>query len=123
MNEHVGQSMSSWFMWAFGISMIASFILWLIFAQFSMRRIERDMKASGLPNTFVWDGLGGRIIFYACAIALPERVANRVDSRLINSPLIRSYASRADRIRAQLFLVCLGAWIVIGFYGFLFGTD
>lgn len=109
-------------MWAFGISMCTSFVMWLVFAKFTMRRIERKMKEDGLPNNFVWDGLGGRIIFYACTIALPEKIAHRADKRLINSPLVRGYSSTADKVSARLFLLCLFAWLIIGLYGVVFGT-
>lgn len=121
MNEYVGQPMSTWFIWAFAIGMLMSCLLWLAFAHFTMRPIEKRMKKEGLPDSFTWDGTGGRIIFYACALALPERFADRINPRLIDAPLIRSYASRADRLRGIVFLSAFSIWILIGFIGVLLG--
>ena len=95
MNEYVAEPMSIWFMWFFGVGAMSSCILWLVFAQFTMRRIERQIKEAGISVGFLWDGLGGRIVFYGYAIALPERLALRIE-RLINVNLVRSYANKAD---------------------------
>lgn len=101
--------------------MMVSFIMWLSFAHFTMRRIEKQMKDDGLPDSFLWDGVGGRIIFYAYAIALPQKIALKFDRRLIDSGLVRSYASSRDRLRAKLFLLFINVWIVGCFVGFFCG--
>lgn len=93
---------------------IASAISWLTFAQLSMRPMEKRMKADGVPNGFVWDGVGARIFSYAFAIVLPEKFALRL-TRLMDVKLIRSYASRADWWRGLFFLSITYTWILIVF--------
>lgn len=92
--------MSGSYFWIFGALMIATFVSWLIFARLSMARIERSMAKDGLPRPCPWDGPGARIVLYAYAIALPKKLAERLDIRLINDPLVRRYASGADWFRA-----------------------
>lgn len=105
----------------FFILAIVMSIAWLTFSRLTMARIEGKMKAQGLPETFQWDGVGGRVFFYAFAISLPEKAALRIDQRLINSALVRSYASRADRFRGVFFLCSFCLWIIITFIGILVG--
>jgi len=115
--------MSRWFFWSFGTGMMATFISWLIFARLSMSRIERDMKRDKLADMFAWDGIGGRIIFYAYAIVLPERMATRIDGRLIDALLVRKYANYADRIRGFVFLMATNIWLLIVLAGVIVGME
>ncbi len=85
-------------------------ISWLVFGQLSMKRMEREMKADGLPNCFAWDGVGARITFYALAIVLPERIALRL-KRLMDVEVIRSYATNFDWCRGLFFLTVTNTWI------------
>lgn len=114
--------MSEWFMWFFGVGAMSSCILWLVFAQFTMRRIERQIKEAGISVGFLWDGLGGRIVFYGYAIALPERLALRIE-RLINVNLVRSYANKADWWGSVLFIVTSHLWIGFTFLSMLLGIQ
>lgn len=109
-------------MWFFGVGAMSSCILWLVFAQFTMRRIERQIKEAGISVGFLWDGLGGRIVFYGYAIALPERIALRIE-RLINVPLVRSYANQADWWRSVLFIGTSHLWIGFTLLSMLFGIQ
>lgn len=93
---------------------------WLTFGQFSMRPIEKKMKTDGLPNQFAWDGLGGRITFYALAIVLPERFALRLN-RLMDVSAIRSYANNRDWWRGMIFITVTNTWIISIFGGTIFG--
>jgi len=114
--------MSEWFMWFFGVGAMSSCILWLVFAQFTMRRIERQIKEAGISVGFLWDGLGGRIVFYGYAIALPERLALGIE-RLINVNLVRSYANKADWWGSVLFIVTSHLWIGFTFLSMLLGIQ
>lgn len=102
---------------------MATFISWLVFARLSMARIERDMKRDKLTDMFAWDGIGGRIIFYAYAIVLPERIAKRIDGRLIDALLVRKYANYADWIRGLVFLMAANIWLLIVFAGVIVGIE
>lgn len=104
------------FLFFFIFGLIAGMAL-IAFSRLTMARIERDMKAAGLPDTFLWDGTGGRVVFYAFAIALPEKIAQRIDRRLIDAPLVRRYASRADRLRGLSVIWSFSIWIIVTFAG------
>ncbi len=88
---------------------IAAAISWITFAQFSMRPMEKKMKACGIPSGFQWDGVGVRIFSYAFAIVFPEKLALRL-TRLMDVKLIRSYASKADWWRGFFFLTIIYTW-------------
>lgn len=83
----------------------------LIFAQFSMRPMEKKMKADGRTNDFLWDGVGARIFSYAFAIVFPEKLALRLN-RLIDVKSIRSYARKSDWWRGVFFLSITYSWLV-----------
>lgn len=119
--ESPSQPLSLFFVWFFVAGMFSSFCMWLLFAQMTMRRIEKQMKEDGLPDSFIWDGVGGRIVFYACALGFPEKIAYRIDKRLIDARLVRSYSSPGDRICAILFLLLMSCWILGTFVAVLLG--
>lgn len=92
---------------------------WITFARLTMARIERDMKKDSVPEGFLWDGLGGRIFFYAFAIVFSESKAKRID-KLINVSLVRSYANHRDWHRGLIFIIASSACIFVTIAGFLF---
>lgn len=99
------------FFLVFGLLAMITFISWIAFARLSMARIEREMRADGLPRPCPWDGVGGRAIWYAWAIALPIGPWNRLNDPLIDVPRVRQYASRRD--------VILGRWLMGSGYTFV----
>lgn len=121
MNELIDQPISPWYMWFVAIGFLFVGIFWLIFAQSTMRRIEKALKADNAHNDFVWDGLGARIFSYAFAIVLPEKVAHRLN-RLMDVKLIRSYATEADWWRGLFFLVITYLWLGVSLLGAALGA-
>lgn len=105
-----------WFTVSFFGLFIVTALTWILFARFSMARIEQSIKKNGYPESFAWDGVGGRIVFYALAIVLPEKLANRID-RLIDVSLVRRYATRKDWFFGVCYLVATNAWLVVSFVG------
>lgn len=79
-------------------------VSWILFARLSMARIERAMEKDGAQKKFQWDGVGGRIVFYALVIVLPENKAERMN-QLIDVALVRKYALRRDKVLGNFFLV------------------
>lgn len=79
------------------ISFFAFAISWICFARISMSYIEREMKKEGKEPP-KWDGMGARIVGYACAITFPKgslRTYILVDvaaARRISRPLDRKLA-------------------------------
>jgi hypothetical protein len=94
-----------WDVVLFVLSFVFMAAAWVGFARLTMARIEREMKRDGLPRPCPWDGPGARILWYAHAISLPVGRFNRADNPLIDVPLVRKYATRADVIRGRLLLV------------------
>ena len=122
MHKHAAQPMSEWFFWFFLIGFLLTAIFWIAFARFSMARIEREMKKDNLPDTFLWDGLGGRIVFYALAITLPEKTAQKIN-RLIDVTQVKSYSKKQDATLGLLFLISANTWIIISLIAMAFGLD
>lgn|SRR5690554_715834 len=116
------ENSKDWFLFTCLILLFVTAFSWISFARFSMARIEKAIKEEDGSNSFAWDGIGVRTIFYAYAIALPERFAIRLEQRLIQSSLVRSYSSQFDHINALTFLVssnllvvaCLVGWCIWG---------
>lgn len=109
-------SLTDWMFLLSGVFFIFTTITWITFARFTMGRIEKSMKADGLPEGFLWDGLGGRVFFYAYAIIFTEQGAARID-RLINTKLVRSYANKSDWWRGVFFIVISHIWVALIFIG------
>lgn len=122
METQFSEPMSDWFFWFFLVGMLSTFITWIAFARLSMARIERALKADGADQGFHWDSLGGRIVFYALAIALPEKIAHRID-RLIDVSLVRSYSTKKDWILGTAFLLAGDIWIIVSLIAFAFNLD
>lgn len=96
-------------------------IAWLIFARLTMHRIELQMKNDNIPDSFLWDGIGGRIFFYAFAIAFPVGLAKRMN-QLIDVSLVRSYSNEADMYRGIIFLIATFGCTVVTLIGILIGA-
>ncbi|MGQ9427036.1 hypothetical protein ACXYTJ_15385 [Gilvimarinus sp. F26214L] len=109
--------MDGWFYWAFMVSMMATFISWLLFGRSTMARIEHQIKKDGLDRPCPWDGPGARIVWYAWAIALPIGRLNRKDDPFIDVPLVRRYSNGSDRVVAIFMVISSGAFLAIGVVG------
>lgn len=111
MNEYVAQPMSDWCMWAFVTGLVGTAIFLLLFAQLTMRRIEKQIKQDKVETYQSLDFGGTRIITYAYVIVLPEKIASRMD-RLINVGLVRHYANKRDWFLGLGFILAGDAWII-----------
>lgn len=120
--EYVAEPMNDWFFWFFLVGALSTFFIWLGFARLSMARIKKQLKSEGVTDFVPWDGISGGIVFFAYAIALPERFALKIN-RLIDVELIRAHARRKDQVLASLFLIIADIWIVVSLVAFIFGWD
>ncbi|MBR9980398.1 MAG: hypothetical protein KFF50_05160 [Desulfatitalea sp.] len=110
------------FLFVFLVVTMAGFLSWIFFARLTMARIEREMRADGLPRPASWDGIGYRALWYSHAMVLPIGIWNQPDDPLIDVPLVRRYAKRADIIRAWVFFVSMYlACFMLILYLLLFG--
>ena len=92
---------------------------WIVFARFTMSRIEKRMSEKGFLNVANWDGIGARVILYAYALVLPQKYAQRIESRLINSISVKSYSDSKDRISGIIFLISSNTLMVSCFIGWV----
>lgn len=122
MEYQLTEPMSEWFFWFFLIGMLSTFFTWIAFARLSMSRIERTMRRDGLINTFTWDGLGGRIVFFALSIVLPVKLAYRINA-LIDVAAVRKYSSNIDWFLGLLFLLSGNIWILGSMIAMIFDLD
>jgi hypothetical protein len=120
--EYVAEPMNDWFFWFFLVGALSTCFIWLAFARLSMARIKKQLKSEGVTGFVPWDGISGGIVFFAYAIALPERFALKIN-RLIDVELIRAHARRKDQVLASLFLLIADTWIVVSLVAFIFGWD
>ena len=96
------------------LCLIIMMISWVIFGFFSMRRIEKSIMAEGKPRPCSWDGIGGRVIWYAYTVSLPAYFFNELDDRQLNTADVKRYTTRADRIRAWVLMVSGHSMAVLG---------
>lgn len=112
MNEYVAQPMSLLCMWIFGLGLVSTAISLLSFAQFAMRRIEKQIKEAGRDTHQPLDFAGSKIVTYAYAIVLPERFALRLH-RLIDAQIVRDYSNKTDWVLGLFFIVASHLWIIL----------
>ncbi len=115
----MSKELESWLTWFWAIGLIAQGGFWIIFAQFTMRRIERHQ------NGTIWDLLnqekGVRILSYAFLILFPANITNRLVSyRKVE--IIQKYATNADWWRALLFYSTHFTWLFITVIGVASGA-
>lgn len=122
MEYQLTEPMSEWFFWFFLIGMLATFVSWIAFARLSMSRIERAMKNDGLIDAFTWDGVGGRIVFFAIVIVLPAKLTYRMNS-LMDVATVRKYSSSLDWLLGLLFLLSGDIWIFGSLIAMAFDLD
>jgi hypothetical protein len=91
----------------FIVSFTSLFIAWIVFRLSSMRRIEAKVRAEG-RNLTGWDGVGGRVVWYAMVIWLPIPHPNWMKNPLIDVEAVRSHATPRDRKLAAWF--ALSGW-------------
>lgn len=84
----------------------------IAFAQFTMRRMEKQFSDESRSAQVRGDFGGGRIIRYALVILLPAHLSKNLN-RLIDVELVRSRATKADWWRALLFSVISSIWLVL----------
>lgn len=94
-------------------------VSWIFFARFTMGRIEKRIAKDGFADNLDWDGVGARTILYAYAIVLPEKYASRLEKRLLNSSLIRKYATSSDWTSGLVFLISSNSLVLICLIGWL----
>lgn len=112
MNEYVGTPMREWLVWAFAISTICTGIFMISFAQFTMRRMEKQFAKESRSAQIRGDFGGGRIIRYALVILLPANLSTNLN-RLIDVELVRAHMSNGDWWRALLFIFSSSFWILL----------
>lgn len=98
-------------MWVFGVGFLSTVFFLLIFAPFTMRRIENQAITEHPQYRKPLDFGGGSVIFYAYAILFPEHIALRID-RLLDVRTIRSYATNTDWMLALFVVVSSHVWII-----------
>ena len=97
------------------ITFFAMATSWILFARLSMTRIERDMKADGLPRPCSWDGPGVRVLWIAWAISVPVGPFNLVNDPSIDVLTVRKYANANDKKRAIAVMISGYSFVLVVF--------
>lgn len=69
------------FAFVFAGCLLTVMVSWLVFGRMSMARIEKAIMAEGKPRPCSWDGVGGRLVWYAYAVALHHQEINPESSQ------------------------------------------
>jgi hypothetical protein len=91
--------------------LVSTIISLLVFAQLTMRPIEKKMRAARKDTISQWDGPGWRVMWYAWAIFLPICGFNNSRDPLLDPVEVKKYANRKDWL--------LAAWLFISCYGMI----
>ena len=118
----INNTATDWFFIIFLTLFSLTAVSCLLLAQFTVRRIEKEIKRSEVAYEKAADFGGSRIVTYAYAVLLPERIAQRL-APLIDATLIRSYATGMDWWRSLFFVLASHCWIGVGIIGGLFILD
>ncbi|WP_111641394.1 hypothetical protein [Marinimicrobium alkaliphilum] len=110
-------TLENFYFWAFGLSFLTFGPSWILFARLTMARIERQIAQDGYPRPCPWDGPGGRALWYAYAVGLPIGLFNDENDPFINVPLVRRYATPADKIRGFVMVVSGNIFVVVAVIG------
>lgn len=114
----ISKDLEFWFMWFCTIGFIVQGFFWIIFAQFTMRRIEKRPEFD-IYRELLNREKGGRITTYALVILFPVRFPNRWISSEVE--IIQQHATRADWWRALLFYITLFSWLFVFILGAVLG--
>ena len=120
MNEYVAPPLSDWCMWSFLIGLVSTAFFLLLFAQLTMRRIEKQIKNNNLKTYQPLDFGGSRIVTYAYVIVLPEKIAHRM-KRIIDVELVRSYIRKSDWFIGLGLIIASDAWLISTLLCFFMG--
>ncbi|SFR47797.1 hypothetical protein SAMN05216203_0661 [Marinobacter daqiaonensis] len=71
--------------------------------------------AEGKPRPCPWDGVGGRLVWYAYAVALPEFFFNDMNNRQLMTSDVKKYTTSADRLRAWAFMIAGHGFVLLVF--------
>lgn len=121
MEYQLTEPMNDFFMWVFLVLFLSGGLFLLAFTQFTMRRIEREIKRDVIDYVAPANFGDGGLSSYALAIVLPERAALRM-VRLLDVELIRSYATKTDWWLSLLFLITMDAWILFAVIWYVWGN-
>ncbi len=110
MNEYVSHPISEWLVWTIVISTILTGIFMISFAQFTMRRMEKQFAKESRSAQIRGDFGGGRIIRYALVILLPANLSTNLN-RLIDVELVRAHMSNGGELFFLEFLAVFGYYL------------
>ncbi len=108
------------FAFTFVILLSVSMVSWLLFGRLSMARIEKAIMSEGKPRPCPWDGVGGRVIWYAYTVALPSSWFNELDDRQLNTADVKRYTTKPDQYRAWTLMVAVHGMVLLVFIAVLF---
>jgi hypothetical protein len=106
----------------FGVFFFGTLLAWVIFGRLSMARIEKSIMSEGKPRPCPWDGVGGRLVWYAYAVALPESFFNDIDNRQLNTADVKRYTTTGDSIRAWALMILGNGFILMVAFGAVFSV-
>lgn len=119
MNEYIAQPISPWILWVFGIGVISSGLFLLVFANYTMRRIEKQIKNDNISYHEPVDFGGSKVVTFAYAIIFPEHIAKRIE-RLIDVQTIRHHSNKLDWWLGLLFILTSHLSISFTIVAFIF---
>lgn len=109
-----------WLTWFWAIGLIVQGVFWIIFAQFTMRRIEKHPEWDYIRDLLNQEK-GVRVFSYAFVILFPANITNRLVS-FRDAEIIQKYATKADWWRALLFYSTHFPWLFVTILGAAFGV-
>lgn len=86
-------------------SLIIALLSWVVFAITTMRKIDNSIVKKGKPRPCQWDPMFFRALLYAWPTALPEKIFNEFDDRIVNTEDVKSVVNAFDKIIASLILI------------------
>ncbi|WP_439134484.1 hypothetical protein [Pseudomaricurvus sp.] len=111
---------SDWFDILVVGSLLITIVFWILFAVFTMRKIDRTIVSEGKPRPCQWDPMWGRAILYAWPAVLPEKLFSSAENRIIDTNDVKRIVNYFDKTLAWGLLISGYTLVVSIIIGWIF---
>lgn len=103
-----------------GWLLIVAIFAWIIFALTTMRKIDNAVLIAGKSRPCQWDPMWLRAMLYAWPVALPTKIFNHNDDRIVDSLIVKNTINLLDKIIAWILMITGYSFVICVIVGWIF---